>query len=243
MIEGDDFCGKFMSRGKKMRVKAKDGEKAVVRFQKVCVNGCKDLGPRDFPAASASTGKRKKKPAEGEASSANSDDAPAEMGTVGAVNEEAIKESGSKCGHMLCKKCITANKCTMCDTLKDHGRTAADPHSDRTKAIVLQIQEWIKEYERERNKSKQDNKPTNLVKVVVFSQWTRYLDLLEHAMTQHFKRKVKIMRLDGNSNIDDRQNMIREFNNTAAPIPKKRKKPVAAAAKEGEPAVDAIVQD
>ena len=49
-------------------------------------------------------------------------------------------------------------------------------------------------------------------RVLLFSQWTRILDLIQHCVYLGIFGDIKFMRLDGSTDVEERQKMVDKYN-------------------------------
>lgn len=103
-----------------------------------------------------------------------------------------------ECGHGVCNQCSSESSlCNLCTKLsfwmKRNGEYVCS-------SKIIAIVEYCKKILTETTE-----------KIVIFSQWTSFLDILEH-----FMKPIEFCRYDGNVPVESRNSVIREFNQSAS---------------------------
>lgn len=101
-----------------------------------------------------------------------------------------------KCKHAVCRDCGPSAECKVCTFAngKDSQETFyRDGNSSKTQALLTHLERVLSH--------------DSTTKVVIFSQWTSYLDILEGALGRQFPT-VDYVRLDGDINSNNKRDDI-----------------------------------
>lgn len=133
-----------------------------------------------------------------------------------------------KCGHVLCEDCCKGSNrvqadgrkhCPLCESLRspnsNHSRDGSSLHKEgycsKMQALVEDVQKDIGTTQRLASEADFHNAANAIVISIIFSCWTRTLDLIG----RHLRRaKIPFARIDGKTPSGPRQTILDSFNST-----------------------------